>query len=115
MSRKSNSTGGGIGVLGIVFIVFLVLKLTKVGVVADWSWWKVTSPIWIPIASLCVMAILLSPFLIFSYLRKKKIRKIMNLTGMNYRASSERAKKHFKMAEIIKEGKESRTTKSDND
>lgn len=29
----------------ITFIVFLVLKLTDV---IDWSWWWVTSPLWIP-------------------------------------------------------------------
>lgn len=27
-----------------IFMVFLVLKLTKV---VDWSWWWVTSPLWI--------------------------------------------------------------------
>ena len=30
-----------------VFIVFLILKLAEVGVVATWSWWWVTSPLWI--------------------------------------------------------------------
>lgn len=30
--------------LDILFIVFLVLKLTKT---IDWSWWWVTSPLWI--------------------------------------------------------------------
>lgn len=30
----------------LLFIVFLVLKLTDV---VDWSWWWVTSPLWIPI------------------------------------------------------------------
>lgn len=29
----------------ILFIVFLILKLTKT---IDWSWWWVTSPLWIP-------------------------------------------------------------------
>jgi hypothetical protein len=28
--------------------VFLVLKLTEV---IDWSWWWVTAPLWIPVAS----------------------------------------------------------------
>ncbi len=45
MSDSSNSSGG-IGILGLVFIVFLVLKLAKIGVVATWSWWWVTSPLW---------------------------------------------------------------------
>jgi hypothetical protein len=30
----------------ILFVVFLVLKLTKT---IDWSWWWVTSPLWIPV------------------------------------------------------------------
>ena len=31
----------------LLFIVFLVLRLTGV---IDWSWWWVTSPLWLPIA-----------------------------------------------------------------
>lgn len=30
----------------LLFIVFLILKLTDV---VDWSWWWVTSPLWIPV------------------------------------------------------------------
>lgn len=41
------SKSGGIGLGTILFIVFLVLKLTNV---IDWSWWWVTSPLWIPFA-----------------------------------------------------------------
>jgi hypothetical protein len=33
----------------VLFVVFLVLKLTGN---IDWSWWWVTSPLWIPIALL---------------------------------------------------------------
>ena len=40
------SGGGGIGLTGILFIVFLVLKLTGN---ISWSWWWVTSPLWIPL------------------------------------------------------------------
>lgn len=36
----------GIGLDVILFIVFLILKLTGH---IDWSWWWVTSPLWIPI------------------------------------------------------------------
>ncbi len=32
----------------ILFVVFLILKLTSV---IDWSWWWVTSPIWLPTAA----------------------------------------------------------------
>lgn len=36
----------GIGLDIILFVVFLILKLTGD---IDWSWWWVTSPLWIPI------------------------------------------------------------------
>lgn len=41
-----------IGLPGILFVVFLVLKLT--GVIA-WSWWWITSPLWIPLAIYAVI------------------------------------------------------------
>ena len=45
MSNKSNSSNG-LGFGTVLFLVFLVLKLTNY---IDWSWWWVTSPLWIPI------------------------------------------------------------------
>jgi len=45
MANESRSSGIGIGM--VLFIVFLVLKLTGT---IDWSWWWVTSPLWIPFA-----------------------------------------------------------------
>lgn len=33
----------------ILFIILLTLKLTGTGVVASWSWWLVTAPIWAPL------------------------------------------------------------------
>ena len=42
-----NNTSNGIGIGTVLFIVFLVLKLTDT---IDWSWWWVTSPLWIPVA-----------------------------------------------------------------
>ena len=43
----NNNTSNGIGFGTVLFLVFLVLKLTGN---IDWSWWWVTSPIWIPLA-----------------------------------------------------------------
>lgn len=37
---------GGVSLTFVVFIVFLILKLTNN---IDWSWWWVTSPLWLPI------------------------------------------------------------------
>jgi hypothetical protein len=45
MANESRSNGIGIGM--VLFIVFLVLKLTGT---INWSWWWVTSPLWIPFA-----------------------------------------------------------------
>ena len=39
----------------LLFIVFLVLKLTEV---IDWSWWWVTSPLWISIVILFIIRFL---------------------------------------------------------
>lgn len=44
-----------IGLDIILFVVFLILKLTGE---IDWSWWWVTSPLWIPIAVVIVFLIL---------------------------------------------------------
>lgn len=47
MSKESTSSG--IGICGFIFLIFLVLKLAEIGAVANWSWWWVTSPLWIPL------------------------------------------------------------------
>lgn len=46
---SNGGTSGGIGFCGVLAIVFIVFKLLKVTVVANWSWWWVLSPLWIPI------------------------------------------------------------------
>ncbi len=51
---SSKNTNNGIGLTGILFIVFLVLKLTGN---IDWSWWWVTSPLWIPLAFFVSMVV----------------------------------------------------------
>jgi hypothetical protein len=40
----------------VLFLIFLVLKLTKV---IDWSWWWVTSPLWIGVILSVIGSILL--------------------------------------------------------
>ena len=44
MTNKASSSGLGLG--SVLFIVFLILKLTGN---INWSWWWVTSPLWVPI------------------------------------------------------------------
>jgi len=50
----------------ILFVVFLILKLTNA---IDWSWWWVTSPLWIPLV--IVLPITLVGISIQSLIRKK--------------------------------------------
>lgn len=67
MAKSSGSSGIGIGT--ILFIIFLVLKLTDN---IDWSWWWVTSPLWIPASLIIVLSIfcicILGPALFFTKL-----------------------------------------------
>src|SRR3990167_833724 len=42
---SSNTRSGGVSLPLVLFVVFLVLKLTDL---INWSWWWVTSPLWIP-------------------------------------------------------------------
>lgn len=47
---ENKNTSNGIGLGTIIFLIFLTLKLAGWGVVATWSWWWVTCPLWIPLA-----------------------------------------------------------------
>jgi phosphoglycerol transferase MdoB-like AlkP superfamily enzyme len=49
------ATSSGISFSSVLFIVFIVLKLTKV---IDWSWWWVSSPLWLPFVLGLVLAVL---------------------------------------------------------
>ena len=67
MANESKSGGLGIGM--ILFIVFLVLKLTNV---IDWSWWWVTSPLWIPfVAASVILGIVGVVAIIIEYINNK--------------------------------------------
>ena len=46
MSKTSGAVGGGLTFLEVLFLIFLALKLTGKTVVASWSWWWVTAPLW---------------------------------------------------------------------
>jgi len=50
----SNTSSGGVGLTGALFLVFLVLKLTGN---ITWSWWWVTSPLWMPVAFVLAIVI----------------------------------------------------------
>ena len=72
-NSAGGAVGGGVGIPTIVFIVFLILKL--VGVI-DWSWWWVTSPIWITflfyVAIILIVFIILLVIHTISYIARRK-------------------------------------------
>ena len=51
----NNNTSNGLGLGTVLFMVFLVLKLTGE---IDWSWWWVTSPLWIPLSLMVVITLI---------------------------------------------------------
>jgi len=63
MSEKNSSNGFGFGT--VLFLIFLILKLTNY---IDWSWWWVTSPLWIPVA----IIMFISGIAVISYYNKTK-------------------------------------------
>ena len=58
MSDKQKTTSNGIGLSTVLFLIFLTLKLAEIGQVATWSWWWVTSPLWIPLVFVVAILIL---------------------------------------------------------
>jgi hypothetical protein len=46
-------------IVAVLTLIFLTLKLAGLGVVADWSWWWVFSPIWITALSIIAMCCIL--------------------------------------------------------
>ena len=69
--NDKKATTGGLGIGTILFLIFLTLKLAEVGPVAKWSWWWVTSPLWIPFAFIgVIVAIVLVIAVIAQKLKK---------------------------------------------
>ena len=56
--RNNPNTNTGISLSGMIFLLLLTFKLAEIGVVKDWSWWAVTSPIWFPVFLLVSILIL---------------------------------------------------------
>jgi len=73
MSTSNQSTiTVGPSLPSLLFILFLGLKLTETGPVADWSWWWVTSPLWIPLAILAsIVAVFVMIWGVARFLGKK--------------------------------------------
>lgn len=55
MGKKPPSPATGLSLPVVVFVVFLILKLTNL---VTWSWWWITSPLWIVAALVVVLAVI---------------------------------------------------------
>jgi len=55
-----NNTSSGIGLRTVLFLIFLTLKLAEIGPVQYWSWWWITSPLWIPLAIVALVVIIIA-------------------------------------------------------
>lgn len=69
--NNQTASSSGIGFFGALFLVFLILKLADK---IQWSWWWVTSPLWIPI-SIVIFGLLILFCIIFLSEYKKSKRK----------------------------------------
>lgn len=66
---KSSHSGS---FLGLLFIIFLVLKLTGV---LHWSWWWVTSPLWLPVVAVVGGLLLLAVVGFTVYMIATRVRR----------------------------------------
>lgn len=60
---SESNTSVGFSFEFVLFVVFLVLKLTGT---IDWSWWWVTSPLWISLAIVAVIFLLYGIYAVFT-------------------------------------------------
>ncbi len=70
-NNKNTAIGGGLTFLQVLFLIFLVLKLTGKTVVATWSWWWVTAPLWGGLAIVLVILLIGLLFIGLSTLLKR--------------------------------------------
>lgn len=62
MGKKNPSPATGLSLPVVVFVVFLILKLTNL---VKWSWWWITSPLWIVVALVVVLAVIYFCVIVF--------------------------------------------------
>lgn len=52
-------TVSGINFASLLFLMFLFLKLGQFGEVANWSWWWITAPLWLPAAAAIITLLII--------------------------------------------------------
>lgn len=69
MKREDAQTSSGLSLPVVVFVVFLILRLSGV---ISWSWWWVTSPLWIVAAIIVAITILYVAVFTYRYRKYKR-------------------------------------------
>lgn len=69
----SSYNSSGVGLPMLLFIIFLILKLTHN---IDWSWWWVTSPLWIAVGLAMILILITSMFIAIKFPNGKDELKI---------------------------------------
>jgi len=69
MGITESQKNSGLGISTTLFLIFTILKLTNN---ITWSWWWVTSPLWIPLAlGIAFIAIIAGAIFLGKLLAKK--------------------------------------------
>ena len=69
MKREDAQTASSLSLPVVVFVVFLTLRLAGV---ISWSWWWVTSPLWIVAAITVAITILYAVVFTYRYRKHKR-------------------------------------------
>lgn len=69
MKREDAQTASCLSLPVVVFVVFLILRLSGV---ISWSWWWVTSPLWIVAAIIVAITILYVAVFTYRYRKYKR-------------------------------------------
>jgi len=70
------TSSGGVGFFGALFLVFLVLKLCNV---INWSWWWITSPLWVPPVALIGLVVSVFVLIAIGFIIYVSVAAIINL------------------------------------
>jgi hypothetical protein len=57
--KTTKITTNGINFISLLFLMLLFLKLGQFGLVANWSWWWVTAPLWLPLVAAIITVLLI--------------------------------------------------------
>lgn len=79
-----NKSSGGVGCSTVLFLIFLVLKLCNL---IDWSWWWVTSPLWIGFA---LAILIIVPYSIYVAIDNHNLRKKYGIAMNDFKKGKRR-------------------------